>query len=51
MQIKCLFIFLVILLFNFQYAKAEVASKGVGTIQMKSNNPTNIETESAKKMP
>ena len=49
MQIKGLFIFLVILLFNVQYVKAEVASKGVGTIQMKSNNPTNIETESAKK--
>ena len=49
MQIKGLFTFLVILLFNVQYVKAEVASKGVGTIQMKSNNPTNIETESAKK--
>ena len=30
------------------FAYAEVTTKGIGTVQMKSNDPTNVETEEAK---
>ena len=30
------------------FAYGEVTTKGIGTVQMKSNDPTNVETEEAK---
>ncbi len=49
MQIKYLFIFFICFGFYIQDVNAEVVSKGVGTIQMKGKNPTNVETENSKK--
>ena len=37
-----------ILVFVSSFAHAEVTTKGIGTVQMKSDDPTNIETEEAK---
>ena len=49
MQIrKILTTFILSLFFIASFAYAEVTTKGIGTIQMKSNDPTNVETEEAK---
>ncbi len=46
MQIrKILTTFIFSLFFIASFAYAEVTTKGIGTIQMKSNDPTNVETE------
>ena len=37
-----------ILVFVSSFAHAEITTKGIGTVQMKSDDPTNIETEEAK---
>jgi len=49
MQIKkILTTFILSLFFVSSFAYAEVTTKGIGTVQMKSNDPTNVETEEAK---
>ena len=48
MQMKILIIIVIILIFNYKFVHTETISKGIGTIQMKNNDPTNIETEDAK---
>jgi len=49
MQIKKILIALILsLFFVSSIAYAEVTTKGIGTVQMKSDDPTNIETEEAK---
>ena len=45
---KILTIFILSLFFIPIFAYAEVTTKGIGTVQMKSNDPTNVETEEAK---
>lgn len=48
MQMKIILMILIFLGFNADHLYAETASKGVGTIQMEDEDPTNIETEKAK---
>ena len=49
MQIrKILTTFILSLFFIASFAYAEVTTKGIGTVQMKSNDPTNVETKEAK---
>ena len=48
MQMKIIIMIVIILSFNNKFVHAETISKGIGTIQMKNNDPTNIETEDAK---
>lgn len=50
MQVRFFFItFLCVFTFT-KFTYAEVISKGIGTIQMENNDPTNIETEEAKSL-
>ena len=49
MQIKKILIALILSsFFVSSIAYAEVTTTGIGTVQMKSDDPTNIETEEAK---
>ena len=49
MQIKKIFTTLILsLFFVSSFAYAEVTTKGIGTVQMKSDDPTNVETDEAK---
>ena len=49
MQIKKILIALILSsFFVSSFAYAEVTTKGIGTVQMKSDDPTNVETEEAK---
>ena len=50
MQVKFLYVTFLCIFGFFNLVNAEVTSKGVGTIQMKGSDPTNIETEEAKKL-
>ena len=49
MQIRNLFITFILSFFLLTNSVlAEITTKGIGSIQMKSDDPTNVETEEAK---
>lgn len=50
MQVKFFYSIFICLFYFFGSANAEISSKGVGTIQMKGSDPTNLETEEAKNL-
>ena len=50
MQIKFIVSFFLFLCLNLNFAYCQTVSKGVGSVQMKGSDPTNIEIGEAKKI-